>query len=165
MDALQDYLDELEDLIETGRFNPITRKISVEKDRILDIINEIRMNLPDDFNKAKRILLEEEKIIKAAEYKAINILDAAEAEAKMMTNQHELFRRASEQASELIEDAKKQARELRAGASGYVEEKLELAEKQMREYIDNIDAQHKKVMEYYSETLEVLYDNRQELRR
>ena len=165
MDALLDYLDEIEEVLETSKALPFTGRISVEKARVLDILNEIRLHLPDDIRHAQRILSDHDKIVADAEHKAIGILEAADAEAKMMTNSHGLFRRASEQASEIIEDAKKSARDLRAGAAAYVDEKLEDAEKQMKEYMANLDAQHKRIIEYYTQTIDVLYENRQELRR
>ncbi|MCL2285445.1 MAG: ATPase [Firmicutes bacterium] len=165
MDALLDYLDEIEEVLETSKTIPFSGKVSVEKARILDIISEIRLHLPEDIRQAQRILNDHDKILADAEHKAIGILEAAEAEAKLMVNSHELFKRASEQAAEIMEEAKKNARELRAGASAYVDEKLEDAEKQMKEYMANLEAQHKRIMAYYTETIDVLYENRQELRR
>ena len=165
MDALLDYLDEIEEVLESSKTLPFMGRISVEKSRILDIISEIRLHLPDDIRQAQRILNEHDRIMTDAKHKADGIIAEAEAEAKLMTNSHELFRRASEQAAEIIEEAKKDARELRTGASAYVDEKLEDAEKQMKEYMANMEAQHKRLMTYYSETIDVLYENRQELRR
>ena len=160
-----DYLDEMEDVLENSKKLPLTGKVSIEKARIVDIINEIRLNLPDDIRQAQRILSDHDKIVADAEHKAMGILEAADAEAKMMTNSHELFRRASEQATHIIEEAKKNARDLRAGAAAYVDEKLEDAEKQMKEYMSNMEMQHKRIMDYYTQTVDVLYENRQELRR
>jgi len=165
MDALLDYLEEIEEVLETSKTMPFTGQTRVDKVRILDILNEIRLNLPDDIRQAQRILSDHDKILADAEHKAMGILEAAEAEAKLMTNSHEIFKRASEQATELMEEAKKGARDLRAGASAYVDEKLEDAEKQIKEYMVNMEAQHKRLMAYYSETVDVLYENRQELRR
>jgi len=165
MDALLDYLDEIEEVLDHSKSIPFSGKISVEKGRILDILAEIRLHLPDDIRQAQRILNDHDKILADAEHKGVSILEAAENEAKLMTNSHEIFKRASEQASEIMEEAKKDARDLRAGASSYVDEKLEDAERQLKEYMANIEAQHKRVMTYFSETIDVLYENRQELRR
>ena len=165
MDALLDYLDEIEEVLETSKTMPFTGKTQVDKARILDILNEIRMHLPDDIRQAQRILSDHDKILADAEHKAVGILEAAEAEAKLMTNSSDIFKRASEQAAAITEEAKKGARDLRAGASAYVDEKLEEAERQVREYIVNMEEQHKRLMAYYNDTVDVLYENRQELRR
>jgi len=165
MDALLDYLDEIEEVLETSKTVPFSGKISVDKARVLDIINEIRMHLPDDIRQAQRILSDHDKIVADAEHKAVGIIDAAEAEAKLMTSSHELVKRASEQASELLDEAKRDSRELRSGASAYIDDKLEGAEKQMKEYMVNIEEQHKRLISYFTSTLDVFYENRQELRR
>jgi len=165
MDALLDYLDEIEEVLETSKSIPFSGRISVEKARILDILSEIRLHLPDDIRQAQRILNDHDKILKDAENKAADIIDGAEAEARLMTNSHELFRRASEQAAEVIEGAKKEARDLRAGASAYVDEKLEDAEKQLKEFSATLDIENKKIMEYFVNLCDILYENRQEMRK
>jgi len=165
MDALLDYLDEIEEVLDASKTIPFSGKVSVEKERILEVLSEIRLHLPDDIKQAQRILNDHDKILADAEHKAIAILEAADAEARLMTNSHELFKRASEQSTEIIEEAKKNARDLRAGASAYVDEKLEDAEKHVKEFMANMDAQHKRIMEYYTQTIDILYENRQELRR
>lgn len=165
MDALLDYLDEIEEVLDSSKPVPFTGKISVEKARILDILSEIRLHLPEDIRQAQRILNDHDKILADAEHKALGVLETADAEARLMTSSHELFRRATDQGAELIEDAKRNARELRSGAAQYVDEKLEDAERQMKEYMTNLETQHKRIMAYFAETIDILYENRQELRR
>jgi vacuolar-type H+-ATPase subunit H len=164
MDALLDYLDDIEEVLESSKSLPFTNKISVEKDRVLDILNEIRLNLPDDIRSAQRILGDHDRIVGDAERKAQGILDSAENEAKMRTNNHEIFRRASDQASETVEEAKKNARDLRLNAMDYADEKLKDTEEQIKEYMTNMEAQHKKVMDYFNQLIDVIYENRQQLR-
>ena len=164
MDALLDYLDDIEDVLESSKNLPFTNRISVEKERITEIINEIRLNLPDDIRAAQRILNEQERIISDAHNKAQDQIDVAENEAKIRVNGHEIFRRASEQATDMIDNAKKDARELRMNARGYADEMLEKAEVQIKDYMTNLEAQHKNMMSFYTELLDVIYANRQQLR-
>ena len=164
MDALLDYLDEIEEVLESSKSLPFTNKISVEKERILDILNDIRLNLPDDIRSAQRILGDHDRIIADAERKAQGIIDTAESEAKIRTNNHEIFIRASDQASEAVENAKKDARDLRLNAMDYADEMLQNAESQLKEYMTNLEAQHKKVMDYYSKLIDVISENRHQLR-
>jgi len=164
MDALLDYLDEIEEVLETSKSLPFTNKISVEKDRVVDILSEIRLNLPEDIRSAQRILGDHDRIVNDAHNKAQDILQAAEAEAKIRANNHEIFRRASDQATEAIEAAKKDARDLRLNAMDYADEMLEKAETQLKEYMTNLESQHKRIMSYYTEMIDVIYTNRQQLR-
>jgi vacuolar-type H+-ATPase subunit H len=164
MDALLDYLDDIEEVLESSKSLPFTNKISVEKERVLDILNEIRLNLPDDIRSAQRILGDHDRIVAEAERKSQGILEAAENEAKIRTNNHEIFRRASDQASETVEEAKKNARDLRLNAMDYADSMLKDAEEQVKEYRANMEQQHKKVMDYFNQLIDVIYENRQQLR-
>ena len=164
MDILLDYLDDIEEVLETSKSLPFTTKVSVEKERITDVLNEIRINLPDDIRSAQRILTEHDRIVKEATNKADDIIASAESEAKIRTSNHEIFRRASDQASDLLENAKKDARDLRLNAMDYADEMLSQAETQLKEYMNNLEAQHKLVMSYYTDLIDVVYANRQQLR-
>ncbi|MCL2577589.1 MAG: hypothetical protein FWE27_06020 [Defluviitaleaceae bacterium] len=164
MDALLDYLDDIEEVLETSKSLPFTNKISVEKERVLDILNEIRLNLPDDIRSAQRILGDHDRIVAEAERKAQGILEAAENEAKIRTSNHEIFRRASDQASETVEESKKNARDLRLNAMDYADSMLKDAEEQIKAYMANMEEQHKKVIEYFNQISDVIYENRQQLR-
>jgi len=164
MDALLDYLDDIEEVLDNSKIMPFTNKISVQKERILDILNEIRLNLPNDIRSAQRILGDHDRIVVEAQRKAQEILESAENEAKIKTNNHEIFRRASDQASEAVENAKKDARDLRLNAMDYADEKLADAEAQLKEYIANLEQQHKRIIDYYSKMVDVIYENRQQLR-
>ena len=164
MDALLDYLDEIEEVLESSKSLPFTNKISVEKERITDVLSEIRLNLPDDIRSAQRILTEHDRIVTEAVNKGEDIIASAESEAKIRTSNHEIFRRASDQATEMLENAKKDARDLRLNAVDYADEMLSQAETQLKEYMNNLEAQHKLVMSYYTDLIDVVYANRQQLR-
>jgi len=164
MDALLDYLDDIEEVLESSKSLPFTNKISVEKERVLDILNEIRLNLPDDIRSAQRILGDHDRIVGEAERKSQGIIEAAENEAKIRTSNHEIFRRASDQASETVEESKKTARDLRLNAMDYADEMLKDAEEQIKGYMSNMEEQHKEVMGYLSKLTDVIYENRQQLR-
>jgi len=165
MDALLDYLDDIEEILETGKKVPLTNRISVEKDRILDILNDIRLNLPDDIRQAQRILGDRDRILADGKNKVQDMLDKAESEANLRANNHEIYRRASDQAAEVMENAKKETRELKVNATDYADERLEEAEQQLKSLMSNMDIQHKKIMEYYSQMVDVIFENRQQLRR
>ncbi|MCL2373437.1 MAG: hypothetical protein FWC78_08575 [Defluviitaleaceae bacterium] len=164
MDALLDLLDEIEEVLEKSKSLPFSNKISVEKERILDVLNEIRLSMPDDIRHAQRIISDRDKILAEAEHDANGILEIAESDAQLKTSQHEIFRRASDEATKIIDIAKSDAREMRLNAIDYADEQLEKAEGKLREYMQNLDTQHKKIMNYYSDLLDVIYSNREELR-
>ncbi|MCL2708136.1 MAG: ATPase [Defluviitaleaceae bacterium] len=164
MEPLLDYLDQIEDILDGSKAVPFSNRISVEKERIFDVISEIRLNLPNEIRHAQRIISEHDKVINDAKIKAGNIIKEAESEAKMLTNNHEIFKRANEQAAEFIEETKKSARDMRLNAMDYTDEVLEKSEAMIRETMQNMEQQYKYMMEYFTQTIDVLYENRQQLR-
>ncbi|MDR1540177.1 MAG: ATPase [Clostridiales bacterium] len=164
MESLLDYLDMLEDLLDSSKSMPFSNRVSVDREKIFDIIRDIRLNLPNEIRQAQRIIEEHDKIINDAKIKAASIVKEADGTAKMMTNNHEIFKRATEQATEVIEETKKNARDMRLNAMDYADEILAKTEKIIQEAMTNIDQQHQMINEYFAKTTDVLYSNRQELR-
>ena len=164
MDSLLDYLDQIEDILDASKSVPFSNKVSVEKERIYEVMNEIRLNLPAEIRHAQRIIEDHDKIISDARAKGAVVIKEAEEEAKLLTNEHEIFRRANEQATDAIEESKKNARELRLNAMDYADEVLEKTENMIKETMDNIDEQFRMVNSYLAQTVDVLYENRQSLR-
>ena len=164
MDSLLDYLDQIEDILDAGKSVPFSNKVSLEKERVYDVMREIRLSLPKEIRCAQKIIEDHDKIVADARTKAGSILEEAEEDAKILTNEHEIFRRANEQATDIIEESKKNARDLRLNAMDYADELLEKTEGMIRETMENMDNQFKMVNNYLSETIDVLYENRQALR-
>ena len=139
-------LEALEDLIESGVSVPFTGKCVVNRDEILDIIQDFRLKLPDDLKQAQWIKEERERILAEAQQEADSILENAENTIDAMADDHEISRKAYEQADVIITNAKKNAREIRLGT---------------REYADDV---LNKVEEILEDTLDVIKANRNELK-
>jgi vacuolar-type H+-ATPase subunit H len=164
MDTLLDYLDDIEDILENSKKTPLRSTIMLEKERVTAIITEMRMSLPVEFRNAQRVMENHDKIIDTANHKASVILQDAEAEAKILCNQHEIFQRASQQATDILEEAKRDAREMRLNARDYCDELLEKAEAKIAEIRDSMKQQQELIAEYFDQTIDVVYENRQQLR-
>ncbi|NLM11886.1 MAG: ATPase [Clostridiaceae bacterium] len=139
-------LEALEDAIEGGVSVPFSGKCMVDRGEILEIIQDIRLKLPDDIKQAKWVSKERARILAEAQQEADNIIKNAESRIAAMVDEHEISRKAYEQAEVIITNAKKNAREIRLGT---------------REYADNILS---KVEEILEDTLEVIKANRNELK-
>jgi vacuolar-type H+-ATPase subunit H len=164
MESLLEYLDAIEDILDSSKAVPFSSKISVEKERIFDVIGEIRLNLPTEIRHAQRIIEEHDKIIDDATIKAANIIRDAEDRGKSLTDSHEIYRQASEQANDILEEAKKTARDYRLNAMDYADEMLEKTESMIQEAMENINQQYRLTMDYFNQTVQVLYENRQALK-
>ena len=143
---LLELLEQLEDTLERGINVPMSGRCLVRRDDVLELIQDIRLKLPDDIKQARSISEERTRILEEAERHAEEIVKNAETRITAMVDEHEITRKAVEQAEIIIGNAKKNAREIRLGT---------------REYADGV---LDKVESILSETMDVIRHNRQELK-
>ncbi|MDR1065946.1 MAG: ATPase [Clostridiales bacterium] len=164
MDSLLDYLDMLEELLENSKSAPFSSKISVDKEQIFDILGEIRMNLPVEMRQAQRIIEDHDKIIAEAKSKADDIIKESAVIAQEKADEHEVYKIAVEQSREVVDEAKKTSRDMRMSAVEYADEILSKTENAVRDAMENLVRHSREIEDSFSETIDVLYSNRQELR-
>jgi len=144
---LLDLLEQLEDMAENAMNIPLSGgKCLIDREAVLELVQEIRLKLPDDIKAAKRITEEKQRILAEAQQEAENIIRNAESRIAALVDENEITKKAYEQAEIIIANAKKNAREIRLGT---------------REYADGV---LNKVEEILEDTLSVIRQNRQELK-
>lgn len=164
MDSLMDYLDMLEDILDNSKTVPFSNKISVDKERIFDIIGEIRMNVPNEIRQAQRMIEDHDKIINDAKSRATNIIKEAQSKAQELTDEHEIYKMSMEQAREIVEEAKRNAKDIRLNAMDYTDEILSRAEETIRDTITELDRTYRAIEDDFTKTIDVIYNSRQQLR-
>lgn len=125
---LMEIIDMLEETIEKATAVPLTRKVMVDKDEILDYLQEMRLIYPDELKEAKWVKSQKDKILSEAETRAANIQKNAEETQMQLIDEHEITRCAYEQANELVRNASEQAMDIKTDCDQYVEELLNDAE-------------------------------------
>jgi vacuolar-type H+-ATPase subunit H len=95
-------LEELEDIIENSSSIPLSGKVLINKEEVLELIKQIRIKLPDEFKRAEWIKQERQRILLEAQQEAEMIIKEAEQKAKI-----EL------QVSEILETIKRNREELK----------------------------------------------------
>lgn len=143
---LLELLEQMEDILDKGTGVPFTGRCIVNREELLELIQEIRLKLPDDIKQARTIKEDKHRIIEESKLEADNIIKNAENRIAGLVDEHEITRKAYEQAEVIIANAKKNAREIRLGT---------------REYADGV---LNKVEEILEDTLDVIKVNRQELK-
>lgn len=128
---IMEIIDMLEETIEKASSVPLTRKVMVDKDEILDYLQEMRLTYPDELKEAKWVKSQRDKILSEAENRAANIQKNAEETQMQLIDEHEITRCAYEQANELVKNASEQAMEIKADCDQYVEDILNDAESRL----------------------------------
>lgn len=130
MDVLE-LIDQLEDMIEDCAMIPITGKIMINKNDLLDMLKEIRLKLPDDLKQAQWITEEKQKIIIEAQKQADTIIKEADLKVKREIEHHDITQEATRRAAEIINNAQKDAKEIRLGSKEYADGLLSELEKNL----------------------------------
>ncbi|GFI61113.1 putative protein [Clostridiales bacterium] len=163
-DTVLKLLEELEQVVDEGRSSPFSNKVQVDKDEIFEIIDEIKMKLPNEIKQSKWVIEERNKILVDAQKEADEMLKEAEVRLGKLVEEHAVTKKAYEQAAEIMDATKKSAKEMRLGAIEYADDVMGIAEQRMREMQDMIEKENDKLVEFFKENINVIFDNRQELR-
>ena len=123
MDLLS-ALNELEELIENSGKVPLTRKVMVNEDSILDLLDRIRTTIPEEIRQAKWIIQEREKVMSDSQKEAMRIMENAQKQDEKQAEDSEVARKAKVVAEEIIAKAEQTAQEMREGARIYADEIL-----------------------------------------
>ncbi len=119
MDILH-LVDRLEQLVNEGRRLPLSNKVMVDEQKIWDLIDQMRISIPEEVKKAKRTNQERDRIIAQAHEEAARMVDLKREEAAALVTEHELTKSADERAATIVERARRDAESLRADADEYV---------------------------------------------
>jgi vacuolar-type H+-ATPase subunit H len=119
MDILH-LIDRLEALLNEGRHLFLTKGVVVDEQRAWDIIDQMRIAIPEEVKKAKRVNQERDRIIAQAHEEASRIIELAREEASGLMSEHELARGAESRAETIVERARRDAEVIKADADEYV---------------------------------------------
>lgn len=118
--SIETMLENLEEILEEGMSVPLSggkRVVDVEQAR--DIIDDIRINLPQEVLQAKAIAQDKAKIIANAHKEAEEIVRKAEERARHLIAKEEIVFKANEKAKEIVSTAQSQAQQLKDTVNQY----------------------------------------------
>ena len=126
-DALE-LINELEDLIDKGVPVPFTGRCLLDKDELLELIQEIKLKLPTDLEQAKWIKAERENIINDAKKEAEEIIKTANDKLITLIDENEITKQAAEKANSIVERANADAKTTKNESYQYADRLLENVE-------------------------------------
>ena len=126
---IEELISSLYEMVQSAWSLPLgADKCVVERDKVLDILDEISSQLPGELKQAKTIVESRNEVITNAKREAENILRQAEQRAKQMISEEEIYNEAKAQAAEMIRNAQLKMKELRQVTSEYVDDSLKQTE-------------------------------------
>jgi vacuolar-type H+-ATPase subunit H len=100
----------------------------VNEDEAMELIDQIRFNLPDEIKQANWTVSEQQRIITEAHAEAARIMSRANERAEETSSDHEVLRRAERQATQVVKDAQAKSDQIIHEAESYALEQLKQLE-------------------------------------
>ncbi len=123
MDILH-LVDRLEELINSSRSVPFTHTIIVDEDRILELIDQMRVSIPEEVKKAKKIIGESERIKADAKEEADRTVMQAREQSAVLVEREPLIAATQTRADQILQQARMNADVIQNDADQYVVESL-----------------------------------------
>jgi cell division septum initiation protein DivIVA len=124
---LDDLIDEVEDALAEGRRVPFSGRLLVDEERILDIIDRMRVAIPEEQKRARRIIQEQERLIAEAQARVQQVLD-----------ERGLLEAIEAERVRLLQQAEQEATQVRAGADEYARQVLEELDERLMKLVTSV---------------------------
>jgi vacuolar-type H+-ATPase subunit H len=112
-------LDEIEELVDGSGRVPLTGKVIIEAEALLDRVDRIRSLLPEELRQAQWVSKERDRILNDAQKEAEELLSKTHLEVKNLAQETEVVKEANTQAGNILMEAQQRALEIEEGANSY----------------------------------------------
>ncbi len=123
MDILY-LVDRLEAALNKGVAIPFSAKRLIDEDECLDIIDQMRVAIPEEIRQARRVLQEKERVLAQAKEEADRVVALAQEQAGRLAEQSDVVRVSQERATQIQRQAEADAQATRDGADQYAQQVL-----------------------------------------
>ena len=136
---VEELLEQIDEMLDNSWSIPLSGgKCAVESDKLRDILDDIRGNLPSELHQAQNIVQDRADIIDKAKHEAEGIVRAAEERARAMVAREEIVLQAQQKANEMLTQAQQKAREMRKGANDFAEDLLRRTEETLAKRLGEV---------------------------
>lgn len=137
MDILH-LVDRLEELLNQSRPLWFTRSVIVEEDRFLDIIDQMRVAIPDEVKKAQQIQAQRDRILAQAQEEANRTIAIAREKSDQLVERDAIVQTAQARAEQIHAQARSEAEKTRIEADQYVVDTLTRLEVELDRYLNQV---------------------------
>ena len=137
--GVEELLDMLFDMVDEAKNVPLSSdKCMIERDRALDLIDDIRAQFPVELTEAKKVMATRADMLSSAKREAEAIRKAAEDKARQMVSEDVITLQAKQRANEMMQQAEERSRELKRSANEYCEDALRRTEEAVSEALNEV---------------------------
>ncbi len=137
MDILH-LVDRLEELFNDSRPIPFTNNVVVDEDRMLDLIDQMRVAIPEEVKQSQKLLAERDRTLAQAQEEATRTLRLAREKSDGLVERDAIVESAQSRAEQIKAQAHLDAEATRSEADEYVLDKLTNLEIEMERIISQV---------------------------
>jgi F0F1-type ATP synthase membrane subunit b/b' len=137
MDILH-LVDRIEELFNESRAVPFTRNVVVDEDKMLDIIDQMRVTVPEEVKKAQQLVSQKDRILAQAQEEASRIVALAKEKAEQIVEREAIVKSAQTRATQIIAQAREDATTTRRDADDYVIGSLQTMEEEITRMLTQV---------------------------
>ena len=137
--TVEELLEQIDDMLDKAWSFPLSGgKCMVEAERLRNIVDDIRGNMPSEIRQAKAIVADRADIIATAKREAEGIVRNAEERARRLVAQEEVVKQAQAKANELLTNAQVKSREIRRATSEFADRVLRSTEEVLIQNVNEV---------------------------
>ena len=137
MDILH-LVDRLEELFNESRPIPFTHNVVVDEDRMLDLIDQMRVAIPDQVKKAQKLVSERDRTLAQAQEEAKRTVNLAREKGEGLVERDSIVEAAQARADQILQQAELDAEATRQEADLYVLDELTKLEIEMERILGQV---------------------------
>ncbi|MFZ4813400.1 MAG: hypothetical protein ACOYL5_02605 [Phototrophicaceae bacterium] len=137
---IQHLVDRLEDLIDEGRHMPMSKYTLIDEERALEIIDQMRISIPEEIEKAARILAQRDRVLSQAHEEAARIEQQAREKSEQFIANNEQVLNAQNRAANVLAQAEQDAEAIRDEADDYALKVFGALRQKLGKWAGDVDA-------------------------
>lgn len=137
MDILH-LIDRLEELFNDSRPIPFTHNVIVDEDRMLDLIDQMRVAIPEEMKKAQQIQTQRDRILAQSQEEANRTLAIAREKSEQLIERDAIVQSAQARAEQIVSQIDVNADASRLEADRYVVDTLTNLEMELERYLNQV---------------------------
>ncbi|HLM62766.1 MAG TPA: hypothetical protein VK306_00585 [Acidimicrobiales bacterium] len=117
-------LQRVHEVIDTARPAPLSTQVKVDRDELLDLLDQAIERLPDEVRAARWLMKDRDEFLERTQREADDILAAARGQAERMVQRSEVLKAAEATSRRIVEQAKLEASRLRNECDDFCDRRL-----------------------------------------
>jgi len=123
MDILQ-LIDRLEELFNDAKAVPFTHNVVVDEDRMLELIDQMRIAIPEEVKKAQQVMAQRDRVMAQAQEEANRTLQLSRDKSEQLIERDVIVQEAQRRAEQILAQARNEAETTRVDTDNYVVDTL-----------------------------------------